>query len=169
MELHRASKDRYFKTSHHSPLPQSERKAFSGLDYFPIDEQYQFELPLNEYDNPEIIEMEVSSGGIKQFKRIGYLTFQLNEVSTDIHVYQSSDNPDHFFVPFRDSTSGEETYGAGRYLDIESDDQVFQLDFNLAYSPLCAYSDNYACPLPPFENWLQIPIRAGEKDFHVSN
>ncbi|MHA2091771.1 MAG: DUF1684 domain-containing protein [Candidatus Kariarchaeaceae archaeon] len=169
VELQRASKDRYFKTSHHSPLSHDERDGFIGLDYFPIDEKYRFELTLNKYDDPEIVEMEVSSGGINRFKRIGYLTFQINEVNTDIHVYQSFDNPDHYFVPFRDSTSGEESYGAGRYLDIEPDGQVFVLDFNLAYSPLCAYSDNYACPLPPFENWLQIPIRAGEKDFHLPN
>ena len=70
------------------------------------------------------------------------------------------------FVPFRDATSGKETYGAARYLDIEerqADDYV--IDSNLAYNPYCAYSDDYVCPFPPQENWLTVPIRAGEKAF----
>ncbi len=69
-----------------------------------------------------------------------------------------------YFLPFRDRTSGSETYGAGRYLDIEpSDDGTATIDFNEAYNPFCAYNDAYACPLPPPENWLQVRIEAGER------
>ena len=71
-----------------------------------------------------------------------------------------------YFLPFRDATSGTETYGAGRYLDLDRNpDGTLLIDFNLAYNPLCAYNDSYSCPLPPIENWLSVPIRAGEKDF----
>ena len=71
-----------------------------------------------------------------------------------------------YFVPYRDATSGDETYGAGRYLDIDPNpDGTVTIDFNLAYNPLCAYSDAFSCPLPPVENWLAVPIRAGERDF----
>jgi uncharacterized protein (DUF1684 family) len=68
------------------------------------------------------------------------------------------------FLPFRDATSGRETYGGGRYLDIQpNDDGTVTLDFNLAYSPFCAYSDGYSCALPPTENWMSVRIEAGEK------
>ena len=71
-----------------------------------------------------------------------------------------------FFLPFRDATSGSETYGAGRYLDIDPDeDGTVTIDFNMAYNPFCVYSEAYSCPLPPTENWLDVPITAGEKDF----
>jgi hypothetical protein len=71
---------------------------------------------------------------------------------------------DSLFVPFRDKTSGSETYGAGRYLDIpENEVGVYELDFNRAYNPLCAYNANYVCPMAPRENWLDIKIEAGER------
>ena len=78
------------------------------------------------------------------------------------------DGQDGFFVPFRDATSGTESYPAGRYIDLEPDavdrtTWTVHLDFNYAYSPSCAYDDRFSCPLPPPENWLQVPIRAGEK------
>ena len=73
-------------------------------------------------------------------------------------------------LPLRDATSGKETYGAARYLDIEqrpTDEYV--IDFNLAYNPYCAYSEDYVCPFPPRENWLSVPIRAGEKNFPLQH
>jgi len=74
------------------------------------------------------------------------------------------------FVPFRDATSGKETYGAGRYIDLEPEERLnnegkWVLDLNKAYNPWCAYSDAYICPLVPTENWLKVPVRAGEKDY----
>ena len=71
-----------------------------------------------------------------------------------------------FFLPFVDATSGKETYGAGRYLDIElTHDGEIVVDFNYAYNPYCAYNEQWSCPLTPFENRVQVPIRAGEKNF----
>ena len=76
------------------------------------------------------------------------------------------------FVPFKDATCGKETYGAGRYHDLEPDGNRTQegkwiLDFNQAYSPWCAYSEAYTCPFVPVENWLAVPIYAGGKDYHL--
>ncbi len=71
------------------------------------------------------------------------------------------------FIPFRDGTSGKESYPAARYLDIEeTDDDNYVIDFNYAYNPYCAYSDDYICPLPPKENWLGVRIVAGEMNYH---
>ena len=69
-------------------------------------------------------------------------------------------------MPFVDATSGTETYGAGRYLELEAlEDGTFLADFNLAYNPYCAYSEDYSCPIPPAENRISVPVRAGEKQY----
>lgn len=85
-----------------------------------------------------------------------------------MYAFKAADDPvaQALFVPFVDETSGKETYGSGRYLDLEQargDDYV--LDFNMAYNPYCAYNDDYVCPIPPRENKLPIEIRAGEKTY----
>ena len=67
------------------------------------------------------------------------------------------------FIPFKDATNGIETYGGGRYLDAPLENGVLTLDFNLAYSPFCAYFEGWTCPLPPRANYLNVAIRAGEK------
>jgi hypothetical protein len=86
-----------------------------------------------------------------------------------LQAYRPIDDADRFWVPFRDETNGEETYDAGRYLDLEPDehrlDGEWVLDFNRAYNPTCAYNHAYECPLIPMENWLDVRIEAGEKDF----
>ena len=164
IELARTQKDQFFKTSHHSPISHHDRDKFGSLDYYNIDENYVYKLPLNKYENPETIQMETSDGMVRDYFRIGYLKFTLDSEEVPIHIYQQSDNPDYYFIPFRDATSGKETYGAGRYMDVEKEGNQFILDFNKAYSPYCAYNENYSCPLPPFENHLKVSILAGEKN-----
>lgn len=169
LERHRASKDQFMK-SHQSPLDDPNLKnKFSHLDYFQIDERWKFELKLQKYDEVLDVQMETSAGGIQDYKRIGYLEFTQPDSGEEvkINVYQGQGG--HYFVPFRDKTSGETSYGAGRYLDVKADGDTFVLDFNLGYNPFCAYSYNYTCPLPPFENWLQIEVTAGEKDFPLGH
>jgi hypothetical protein len=169
MELNRVDKDHFMRTSPHSPLSDKLKKEFISLSYFDVNEDYMFELELQKYEAPETIEMETSTGDIQYFNRLGYLEFSHPESKeqTKINIYQNVENPGHLFVPFRDKTSDEGiTYGAGRYLELHQlDENKFLLDFNKAYSPFCAYSDNFTCPLPPFENWLEVPINAGEKAF----
>ena len=85
--------------------------------------------------------------------------------SATLQIYQDPEDG-YFFLPFVDSTAPEETYGAGRYLEIEpAAGGQFLIDFNTAYNPYCAYNGNWACPLPPRENYLKIRIEAGEKNF----
>ena len=81
-------------------------------------------------------------------------------------VYEHEPDLDYVFVPFRDATTGNETYAGGRYLEPElSKDGKLVLDFNDAYLPWCAYSDRWTCSLPPIENWLTVAIEAGEKNY----
>ncbi len=171
IEKQRAQKDEYFGNHPHSPIPPDERDAFDGLEYFPVDEDYRFELPLAEYDEKERITVGTSTDGEREYLQWGEFRFPVDGEEVTLQAYKSDPDDDRLWVPFRDATSGEETYGAGRYLDLEPEshrtpDGEWILDFNEAYNPTCAYSDQYECPLPPMDNWLEVPIEAGEKTYH---
>lgn len=152
-----------------SPVPPEKRQKFRGIDFFPIDPQYQQRLRLNRYGNPEPIQISLSNGEKVNALRAGYFVFELEGKKIKLFVYKKHANDTEMFLPFKDKTSGNETYGAGRYLDLYGtpDDDNFVLDFNLAYNPLCAFDEKkYDCPLPPAENWLSdVEIRAGEMKF----
>ena len=110
--------------------------------------------------------MQTSTGDEQSYYRLGTVEFEVEGQPARLAVYKSAQH-DELFLPFRDATSGKETYGAGRYLEpVESSDGKLLVDFNLAYNPYCAYSEHYSCPLPPLENWLKVPIRAGEKGYN---
>src|SRR3989304_3041887 len=136
IEQERKEKDHWFRAGHDSPIPHEVRHAFRGLDYYGIDLTLRFSL-------------SVAGKAVR------------------LHAYRPAHGHgahDFLFVPFRDATSAKETYGAGRYLDLPFEPSgVYDVDFNRAYNPYCAYSDDYVCPFPPPENWLTVPIRAGEK------
>jgi uncharacterized protein (DUF1684 family) len=170
VEQHRKEKDAWFKESHDSPIPWPLRKAFRGLAYWPYDPAYRFEGKLHRYDEPETLVMQTSKDVPREMRRVGYFEFVLNGTTHRLQAYESADNPHSLFLPFRDGTSGKESYGAGRYLDLHaSADDVYVLDFNVAYNPWCAYSDDYVCPFPPRENWLEATVRAGEKEFPLKD
>lgn len=170
LDERRTKKNQYFSENPHSPIPSEERDSFEGLDYYPIDETYRFELPLHEHDEKEQLTVATSTEGEREYLRWGEFQFTLDGEQVTIQAYKSDPNEDRLWVPFRDATSGDETYGAGRYLDLEreehhTEDGVWILDFNEAYNPTCAYNDRYECPLPPTENWLDVPIEAGERRY----
>ena len=166
----RERKDEHFRTDPRSPIPPEERDGFEGLSYYPIDDAYRFELELHEYDDKESVTVGTSTGGEREYLRWGQFRFEVDGRAVTLDAYRGDPDDDRLWVPFRDATSGEETYGAGRYLDLEAethrtDDGGWILDFNEAYNPTCAYSEDYECPLPPTENWLEVPIEAGEKAY----
>lgn len=134
---------------------------------YPPDPNFRFELELQENSNKETIQIENTKGALRQFLRWGEFRFNVGNKSCVLQAYKSAPEEERLFVPFRDTTSGKETYGAGRYLDLDSRDRTVNgkwiLDFNRAYSPWCAYSEDYACPFVPPENRLKVPIKAGEK------
>ena len=163
IEANRVEKDRFFRSSPHSPI--ADRVNFTGLNYYPPDPAYRMTLPLNPVDEPEPLTFQTSTGDERIYYRIGTVNFEIEGQPAILTIYQS-EHHEEFFLPFRDATSGHETYGAGRYLEPELlRNGDILVDFNLAYNPFCAYSDDYSCPLPPFENHLRIPIRAGEKAY----
>lgn len=166
---HRHSKDEYLSEHPHSPLAPDERAEFDGLDYFPPNPDLRFELPLHEHDETETITIGTTTEGEREYVRWGEFRFSVDGEDVTLQAYRADPGEDQLWVPFRDATSGEETYGAGRYLDLEADrdrvDGTWLLDFNLAYNPFCAYSPQFECPLVPMDNWLDVPIRAGEKAY----
>ena len=168
MQESRKAKDAFFATSHDSPIAHSGRNSFTGLKYFPPDIRYRVETRLQRYPKPEKIMMTTSKGTRQQFYRVGYFEFEIQGKKVKLQAYKSAEREDaELFIPFKDGTSSKESYGAARYLALEDiPDDKYTIDFNYAYNPYCAYSDDYICPLPPRENWLEIEIRAGEAKYH---
>jgi uncharacterized protein (DUF1684 family) len=168
LDGYRKEKDAFFKTSPQSPIPAAEREAFDGLPYYPLDEDLVFEgLGLEPYagDEPTSFQIPTSDGKLRPARRAGTFTFELGGAPRRLTAYTfENGQSDSLFVPFLDETSGHETYGAGRYLDLEPDeDGTYAIDFNLAYHPSCVYAPQYSCPLTPAENRLATRIEAGER------
>ncbi|WP_332899681.1 DUF1684 domain-containing protein [Haladaptatus sp. CMSO5] len=164
----RTRKDEFFKNHPHSPIPYDQREGFRGLSYYDPNPDLRFVIPLSEHAEKEELLLETSTEGVRQYLRWGEFRIEIDSEQVVIQAYRADEHELRLFIPFRDRTSGSETYGGGRYLDLEETDregEAWILDFNLAYNPYCAYSEAYECPLPPGENWLQVPIEAGEKNY----
>ena len=164
----RADKDAFFKAADQSPIPAAEREAFTGLPYYAVDPAYYFEdLSLEPYtgSEPSHFQIPTSDGKLRPAHRAGILTFELSGEPRHLTAYVLNDgDPTSLFVPFLDATSGTETYGAGRYLDLEPEnDGTYVLDFNLAYHPSCVYDVIFSCPITPPENRLPVRVEAGER------
>ncbi|MFB6251985.1 MAG: DUF1684 domain-containing protein [Halobellus sp.] len=173
IEQNRERKERYFRENQRSPIPRDLRgENFPGLDHYEITPDYRFELELDRYDEPETVAVETTADGEQTYRRVGQFEFDVEGSTVSLDAFEPTDGSDRLWVPFRDATSGEETYGAGRYIDLEPaehrrDDGTWILDLNMAYNPTCAYNPTYECPLVPASNWLDVPIEAGERDFPV--
>lgn len=168
LDRFRAEKDAFFRDDPHSPLTPEQRASFEGLSYFPENEELRIRgtLETDGVDRDERVVMQTTTGGEQEYRRAGIVRFEVDGEPTRMTLYAPRDARD-LFLPFRDATSGKETYGAGRYLEVDpaTPDGRVVVDLNLAYNPFCAYSPEWSCPIPPGENWLAVPIRAGEKSF----
>jgi uncharacterized protein (DUF1684 family) len=172
LERARETKDAFFAQHWQSPIPPQDRPRFKGLQYYPPDLSYRFELGLYEHREKQVVRMAYTKGNEQDFLRWGEFRFKIAGKEQSLQAYKSNREEETLFVPFKDAMSGKETYGAGRYLDLEpSRDRTQEgrwiLDFNQAYNPWCTYSEAYTCPLVPVENWLEVPMYAGEKDYHL--
>ena len=170
LEQFRQEVDEFMRYHPQSPLGHDQQHEFSGLNYYDINESLVVDVEVERFSEDEpVVVMETSTGDQAEYRRWGKVAFDVEKSEAALVVYV--DNHGEFFLPFKDSTNGKETYGAGRYMDdhrpaiqpLEGD--RLRLDFNYAYNPYCAYSPYFSCPLPPAENWLRVPIEAGEKDY----
>ncbi len=146
-----------------------EKRAFERLDYYPPDRAYAVPATLVRIAEPDEVEMTTSLDLKSTFLRYAHIRFELDGQPQELTAFKSTfagEWSDSLFVPFRDATSGTETYGAGRYVDLkEPEGEALVLDFNRAYNPLCNYSPAFNCPIPPRENRLPVAIRVGEKTY----
>ena len=166
----REARDEAFRSSPDSPIPVQDRNSFQKLEYYPVNEALKFSVRLQRYSRPKQVRLGTNTGEIRSGLRYGYFEFVVEGQTCRLHVYRledvASSNSPNLFIPFRDATSGSETYAPGRYMDLtENTSGTYELDFNRAYNPYCAYNDAYSCPFPPEENTLPVPIRAGEKKY----
>ena len=165
----RKERDRFFKENLHSPLREADRKNFKGLIYYPIDLKYVMIGAIERYPTapkPLYINLPTSKGTEKKYVKYGRFRFKWEGKEHVLQIYRPLGEGD-LFLPFKDKTSGIETYERGRYLYIEPmPGGKVLIDFNRAYNPFCQYNEKYTCPFASEENWLGIAVRAGEKKFH---
>lgn len=170
IERERRKKAEQFGESRQSPLPpELQGEGFPGLAYYEPDPAYRFVASLQRHDDPETVTVETTADGEQGYLRWGEFRFEVGGEPVTLQAYRPDRDAGRLWLPFRDETSGAETYGAGRYLDLEDDthhvENGWVVDFNRAYNPTCAYNHAYECPMVPRENWLDVPVEAGEKEF----
>ncbi len=153
-----------------SILKAEDFKGFSSLDFFPIDSNYRVKAKFTRTPDETPRIFPTSSGSRYYMLKYGEALFELQGKSITLDVFQTedlkTDRPNYLFIPFTDLTSGNETYGGGRYVDADlpNNDQLI-IDFNKTYNPYCAYNDDYSCVLPPRSNRIPIEIKVGIKNF----
>jgi uncharacterized protein len=173
----RRRRDELFKTHPQSPIEPEERSAFIALKYFAPDPAYRVKARFERGRGDTLVIDTGGSDGAVRYRRAGRLVFEVNGEACELTVLSLQQYAGGLFVPFKDSTSGHETYGGGRYLfdtakntdglalELEPASQDVTIDFNYAYNPSCVYSPRWACPLAPPENVLKVAIRAGEQTY----
>lgn len=166
----RKNKDDFLRLSPDSPIEDKEN--FEGLNYFPPNPLYKIKAKLEFITDTsnKTLTLIRSDGKKDNYLRFANAHFKIDQKDYSLLLLKNMEDQDsrHLFLPFKDLTNGNETYGGGRYLDLEYKDNkdfIF-IDFNLGYNPYCTYNYRYSCPIPPKENKLQVPIEAGEKIFH---
>jgi uncharacterized protein (DUF1684 family) len=179
----RAAKDALFASHPQSPLEGEARSEFDGLRYFEHDPGLRVEATLVPIESDAAVDAPSSGPHVMPLQRAATVEFTLAGMPLQLPVYWIDVYGGGLFLPFRDTTCPDESYGAGRYLfdtvkgsDFETliSDEAFReamgyaggrvvLDFNYAYNPSCAYDARWVCPLAPRDNWLDVPIRAGER------
>lgn len=162
----RAIKDQFFRSGPDSPMPEAVRDQYLPLSYYDIDLAYAVPAQLALADSREPVIMPTSTGKMREMERIGALEFTLQGRPLQLAAFVDAGTTriTRLFVPFADATSGEETYSAGRYMDLDpTPTGIYIVDFNVAYHPYCYFNAEYDCPFPPAENRLPVAVRAGEK------
>ena len=167
----RSAKDELFADHTQSPIPQEHRTAFRGLVYYPYRPTLRVVTPLIRTESDEVLELPSSTAEPFRFARIGHVDVAIGVEQARLAVFWLTSYGGGLFIPFRDATAGDTTYGAGRYLldtvkgaDLGTTDEgELVLDFNYAFNPSCSYDPRWSCPLAPPQNRLDIPIEAGER------
>jgi uncharacterized protein (DUF1684 family) len=162
----RKDKDEFMHSADGSPFGK-EKATFANLKYFPPDLRFRIQADLRPIEKREIVSLITSDANSQSYLTYAWAEFDFENLHNRLLILEVLDEgPDRgkLFLAFADQTSANETYGAGRYLDIKKvpGASTITLDFNHAYNPYCAYVDSFSCPFPPKENVMKLAIRAGE-------
>ena len=172
IEQHRTQYKQDFK-EHDGPLKTDE--ALALMNFYKPDPSYICTCKFVTLEDQPFVEFNTYAGKQKTYKNYGVAHCKVNGADVSLNLFQHGQYYNHplygkqLFVPFKDWTNGEETYGGGRYLDLSLDSvkgDILVIDFNKCYNPYCAYSDGYNCPIPPISNHLSVKVEAGEKMYH---
>ena len=162
----------FFKDASISPLKEKDLKNFKGLDFFAFDSSYVVNAALTRTPEEKSFKMKTTTDRLPEYIKYGIVTFDLFNKSYSLNIYKNLEDinkegyREYLFLPFLDDTNGFESYGGGRYIDLdipEGDNLV--IDFNSAYNPYCVYDEKYSCPIVPRDNYLSIKINVGVKAF----
>ena len=164
-----------FKDASISPLKKKDLKNFNGLAFFPIDSSFIVKATFTKKENATSFVMKTTTDRIALYKEYGVVNFLLKGKNYEMTIYQSDEDSQNekrknrLFLPFTDATSGNESYGGGRYMDLMTtdidEDQTIEINFNNTYNPYCVYNEKYSCPLTHRKNHVDTEITAGIKDF----
>lgn len=155
-----------------SPLTKEDLEQFKKLEFYPANEKFNVKARFVRTENEKPFQMKTTTSRRPVYEKYAEVHFEIEGNAYKLNVYQSHDlrkmaaYKKYLFIPFTDLTSGDGSYGGGRYIDLEipETDEII-LDFNHAYNPYCAYNPKYSCPIPPSENFLDITVEAGVKAF----
>lgn len=168
IEQERERQFKYLKYNVESPLTDIQKKELMTLDHYAIDPKYKLRAKMVPVEDRRMLELPMTDGSIEKYLKHSWAEFEWEGKTVRLLLLQAAKEADkrNFFLAFADATSGGETYGGGRYLNLRQDGKnSITIDFNLAYNPYCAYNPEFACPLPPRENILEFAILAGERDY----
>ena len=159
----------FFKDASVSPLKKRDLKNFRGLDFFTYDSTYLVTAKLTKTPKEKPFMMLTTTDMMVEYIKYGTISFELLSNQYSLDIYKNLEDPnerDNLFLPFLDDTNGNESYGGGRYinLDIPQVDNLI-IDFNSAFNPYCVYDEKYSCPIVPAENYLPLEIKAGVMNF----
>ena len=168
----RIDQDDLFKTHPQTALTPEQIANFTSLRYYPYNPAMRFVVPVEKTGDQEVIRVELRDDGLTRMQPFGTVSFEVNEKVVSLTLFWITGYGGGIFLPFRDLTNGSETFPGGRYLldtikgaDLGREGNRLVIDFNFAYNPSCAYNDRWSCPLPPPENDIPAPIKAGEMRF----
>lgn len=172
IQVYQSQENDEFMDPDSSILPKEILAEFTGLEFYPIDLKFRVEATFLRTPDEKPFLMPTTTKRLPEYVKYGEAHFNIDGTSFKLNLYQNtqpSDDPeyiDYLFLPFTDLTSGDGSYGGGRYVDATiPKGETMIIDFNKAYNPYCAYNPRYSCPIPPKENDLLIRIEAGVKDF----
>ncbi len=171
IEKEREAKNEWMKNDSSSPFNKKDKIEFHDLNYFDVDSDFVFKSKLYPYSPKDTITVLGTKGDERKMVRYGYFMINYDKKDYKVNFYEGNikSGEKYYTISFTDKTTNKETYGVGRYIEMElntDSNHLYEIDFNLAFSPYCSYSPNFSCAIPTKEDFIPIAINAGEKKFH---